>query len=152
MRSSLFNMLDAINGRSSIAEWIDSAPRSELVEIDLAADRYRTTNNIKDKFVSAPEEGAFTELYQTTLDELIHPDDYDEYRRFMDPATLAERINDPSKGTVLVSVIDSLGEGDAEAESDGEGEALGGSMSSSTAARMASKSGSAYQYPFFPCE
>ena len=101
MRSSLFKMLDAINGRSSIAEWIDSAPRSELVEIDLAADRYRTTNNIKDKFVSAPEEGAFTELYQTTLDELIHPDDYDEYRRFMDPATLAERINDPETNGVL---------------------------------------------------
>ena len=96
MRSGLLDVFSAISGKMPIVEWLDMSAFDELLELDIPADHYRIISHVDDKYAHAPVEGSFSELYHFVIDNLIHPDDLEAYKRFMDPDTMLDRLNGPN--------------------------------------------------------
>ncbi len=103
MKSGLINLFDAISGKITIVEWLDSSTFDELIELDVANDRYRILCHVDDKYADAPLEASFTDLYRFVIDNLVHPDDAEEFKRFMHPATLLERLANAAPEGVLAN-------------------------------------------------
>ena len=108
MKSGILNTLSAISGKMTIVEWLNSTMFDELVEIDVINDEYRTANHAEDKFVNAPAEGTFSDLYQFTLDHLIHPDDYESYASFVNIDTIQARLDQPDSTGVPGIILNQL--------------------------------------------
>ena len=68
----------------------------ELLELDIPADSYRIICHVDDKYAHAPIEGSYSELYHFVIDNLVHPDDLEAYKRFMNPDTMLDRLNGPN--------------------------------------------------------
>lgn len=92
MKSGILDTLAVISGKTSIVEWLNSAIYDEFVKIDVANNEYHIIAQVEDKFACAANEGAYSDLYQFTLDHLIHPDDYDAYASLMNPETVLSRL------------------------------------------------------------
>ncbi len=95
MKSGLLDLFSAISGKIPLVEWLDSSAFSELLELDIPANHYWISFHVEDKFAHAPTEGSCTDLYHLVLDELVHPDDRDAYRDFMNPTTMLDRLKEP---------------------------------------------------------
>ena len=96
MRSGLLDVFSAISGKIPVIEWLDMSAFDELLELDIPADHYRIVNHVDDKYAHAPVEGSYSELYRFVIENLIHPDDLEAYKRFMNPDTMLDRLRGPN--------------------------------------------------------
>ena len=108
MRSGLLDLFSAMSGRMPILEWLDTSAYDELLEFDIPNNHYRILDHVDDKYADAPEEGAYTDLCQFVVDCLVHPDDRESYKRFMDPDTLLERLRRPGKTGVTGVLVNQM--------------------------------------------
>jgi len=96
MRSGLLDVFSAISGKIPVIEWLDMSAFDELLELDIPADHYRIVNHVDDKYAHAPVEGSYSELYHFVIENLVHPDDLEAYKRFMNPDTMLDRLRGPN--------------------------------------------------------
>ena len=109
MRSGLLDVFSAISGKIPVIEWLDMSAFDELLELDIPSDHYRIINHVDDKYAHAPVEGSYSELYHFVIENLIHPDDLEAYKRFMNPDTMLDRLNGPNVTGAAGVLVTKLG-------------------------------------------
>ena len=76
-----------------LIDLLNNSSCDEVIEIDLKEDVYKQLFHVDGKyFVPTLTNVSFIELFNFTSDHIVHPDDRDTYRKFMDPKGLLERL------------------------------------------------------------
>ncbi len=78
---------------AEIMGFLNNSNYDEMLGIDLNNDRFKFIYNINDKYQVPATEGSFRNFYAYAADNLVHPEDREEYARMMAPDGLAVRLD-----------------------------------------------------------
>lgn len=92
MAEGLLGFFALVSQNDLLSGFLENSTYDELVEIDLENGRCRNLHHVEGKYFVPVASGSYCEMYDYTLDNIIHPDDRDIFAQFMDPDTVAERL------------------------------------------------------------
>jgi len=77
----------------------------ELMVLDLAADTYESRYHSDSKFFAPALDGSFHSLVDYVSGHMVHPDDREAHRVFLNPADMAERLRAAQPAGILTCVL-----------------------------------------------
>ena len=76
----------------SLMDYLSRSSADEVGEINFIDDTFKQLYHVDGKYFVPLIGTSFSDLYQFTLDHIVHPDDRDSYVKFMNPNGLLERL------------------------------------------------------------
>jgi len=77
-----------------VVEWLNGSSFDELVEIDVVNNTCRNIYHVEGKYFVPVFDGSYFDLYRYSVGHMVHPDDLNVYKPFMDPTSIIERLKD----------------------------------------------------------
>ena len=85
------------------AEYLNQLSFDELIEVDLHSNACRNLEHVAGKYYVPILSGSYDDVYQYAVRNMVHPDDQAAYAAIMDPAVMAERLEE-ANGTVSMEL------------------------------------------------
>lgn len=89
--------------RQRIADQYDIALRNiydELYELNITKDRYCIKYHVKDKYVMPPESGVLSDTLALVSEQMVHPDDQQRFRSFLDLEQLRKNFSSGKESVI----------------------------------------------------
>ena len=87
-------LYDFIGRPTSIADYLDSLPYDEKVEVDLVNNRIHNISHVPGKYFVPVFDGSYQDLYRYCNDHMVHPEDRQIHVDLMDFDTIMQRLAD----------------------------------------------------------
>ena len=85
------------------AEYLNQLSFDELIEVDLHSNACRNLEHVAGKYYVPILSGSYDDVYHYAVRNMVHPDDQAAYAAIMDPAVMAERLEE-ANGTVSMEL------------------------------------------------
>lgn len=101
MTAGLLSVFFQGDKKMTLLNFLNSATYDELIRFNLADGQYKFLYNIEEKYRVPKIEGPLCDFYEFAAENLVHPEEKEQYRAYMDPATLAQRLAEAEMPGVL---------------------------------------------------
>ena len=93
MRPGFLDKIDTTLTGEEIIEWLNSTSYDDLISIDVANDHCVNLYHVDGKYHVPILDGTYREIFEYAVEHMIHPDDREEYRRYMAPETILDAVS-----------------------------------------------------------
>lgn len=91
IRTSFYDMFYH-NKNCSLVEMLNNSSCDDILEVNLKRNDYRLFFHAGNKYIDPPECSSFDDLYHYCCENLVHPDDLEDYQRLISPDRFFQRI------------------------------------------------------------
>lgn len=93
MNTGLFELLKKVRQPETIVQFLDNSSYDELIEIDLNKQIFKSKYHIAKKYKMPLLQGNYREMFIGMSEDLVHPEERDEFVELMNPDTVIYRLS-----------------------------------------------------------